>query len=451
MAGHAGHAGHVGQVGHSGHAGHSRHGDQQEVLLEEPADGAGAEERSSQGRARRRRPSSRATAVVGGVLLVVAVLGAVALDATRPGVLAGVPPGTVVPLGASTARVWSTAAGERADAVDGVVVLTRRDGGLQGRDVATGEVLWEDAGATSPGSCQVLDDRTVGGTRAIACQGVVDDGRGVLAVRDARTGRERWSHEVAGRVAQTALEGTTLVAVTGTAEDAPAVPHRFDVRTGEPVAVDEQPDRDGAAQHDVTPDGLHVRLSFELLGAPVLDVGEADGTVRFTVPGWYRRPAVTATGTGVLLVARASGLVALDDRDGTELWSVDAVDAPLVQLRDRVVLADADGRSVRARSLRTGEELWSWSRVSDRPPYLGGLAAQAVVDGGAVLLAAAPHSADGAAGPAGPGEPGGTLAAVDLADGSTRWELTLGAPAVRVLPVDGHLLVQTEQGVEVHR
>ncbi|GAB2465016.1 hypothetical protein GCM10027063_02970 [Promicromonospora xylanilytica] len=179
------------------------------------------------------------------------------------------------------------------------------------------------------------------------------------------------------------------------------------------------------------PDGVHLPhgAGFALDGQ-VLVPWATDG----------RDPGLLLERVGVHVEARST-----DESDaGARLWSADELRATslLARVSGTAVVVDEEG-AVRAIDLGTGANRWT---LDPEVLSFGDLAwsAEAAIfgvytDGDTLLL---PVAAD----PSG-SSPGLRLLAVDLDDGSVRWEIPQDTPYTQLISVDGHLAQITQQGV----
>ncbi|MFC8799475.1 PQQ-binding-like beta-propeller repeat protein [Promicromonospora sp. NPDC057138] len=173
------------------------------------------------------------------------------------------------------------------------------------------------------------------------------------------------------------------------------------------------------------PDGGTVTL-----GGQVLVPWASDG----------RDPGLVLERVGAQTEARSTD----GDDAGARLWTAPrlATTALLAQVSGTAVVVDEEG-AVRAIDVGTGADRWT---LDPKVLSLGGMAwvAQSMVfgaytDGDTLLL---PVSA----GPDGEAS-GLRLLAVDLSDGSVRWEIEQETPYTQLVAVDGYLAQITQQGV----
>lgn len=153
-----------------------------------------------------------------------------------------------------------------------------------------------------------------------------------------------------------------------------------------------------------------------------------------------RDPGLLLERVGVHVAARSTA----ESDAGARLWSADELSATslLARVSGTAVVVDEEG-AVRAIDLGTGADRWT---LDPEVLSFGDLAwaAEAAIfgvytDGETLLL---PVAAD----PSG-GSPGLRLLAVDLDDGSVRWEISQDTPYTQVISVDGYLAQITQQGV----
>ena len=184
---------------------------------------------------------------------------------------------------------------------------------------------------------------------------------------------------------------------------------------------------DAGAPNDVVhlPDGGSVTLAGQVL-VPWASDGRDPGLV------------LERVGTGT--EARST-----DEGDaGARLWTAPRLAATtlLARVSGTAVVVDEEG-AVRAIDLGTGADWWT---LDPEVLSLGGMAwvAQSLVFGaytdGDTLLLPASAEADGEAS-------GLRLLAVDLRDGSVRWEIEQETPYTQLVSVDGYLAQITQQGV----
>ena len=153
-----------------------------------------------------------------------------------------------------------------------------------------------------------------------------------------------------------------------------------------------------------------------------------------------RDPGLVLERVGAQTVARST-----DGGDaGTRLWTAPrlAATALLARVSGTAVVVDEDG-AVRAVDLGTGADRWT---LDPEVLSLGSMAwiAQSLVfgaftDGDTLLLPVSPGPDDEASGL--------RLLAIDLRDGSVRWEIEQETPYTQLVSVDGHLAQITQQGV----
>ena len=129
---------------------------------------------------------------------------------------------------------------------------------------------------------------------------------------------------------------------------------------------------------------------------------------------------------------------------GVRLWSADRLSATtlLARVSGTAVVMDELG-AVRAVDLGTGADRWTLDpevlSFGDMAWAADSTIFGAYTDGDTLLL---PVTAD----PSG-GDPGLRLLAVDLRDGSVRWEIEQHTPYTQLISVDGYLAQITQQGV----
>lgn len=165
-----------------------------------------------------------------------------------------------------------------------------------------------------------------------------------------------------------------------------------------------------------------------------------DGQVLVPWASDGRDPGLLLERVGTKTVARST-----DEGDaGERLWTAPrlAATALLASVSGTAVVVDEEG-AVRAVDLGTGADRWT---LDPEVLSLGSMAwvAQSVVFGaytdGETLLLPVSASPDGEAS-------GLRLLAVDLRDGSVRWEIEQETPYTQLVSVDGHLAQITQQGV----
>ncbi|MFD7021468.1 PQQ-binding-like beta-propeller repeat protein [Promicromonospora sukumoe] len=295
-----------------------------------------------------------------------------------------------------------------------------------------------------------------------------------VSVEDASTGTERWSAVVAA-----ADPDVTTCLTYNSGEDDPDVPA--------PV-LDVVGSVYGNVQHEVLRvDGCGIAAAFLLDGTrlddpedatdlPEEDTGEGsyaslpdggwvgpDRAAEGTTPGeaahlpdgrtvplggqalvpWAtdgRDPGLLLVRAGVHTEARST-----DERDAGEvLWSAPRLRATdlLARVAGTAVVVDELG-PVRAVDLGTGAERWTLDPevlgVEDLAWGVESMVFGAWTDGDTLLL---PVSADPT------GESSGLrLLAIDLRDGSLRWEIDQETPYTQLIAVDGYLAQITQQGV----
>lgn len=153
-----------------------------------------------------------------------------------------------------------------------------------------------------------------------------------------------------------------------------------------------------------------------------------------------RDPGLVLERVGVHTQARSTS----DDDAGALLWSAPQLRATtlLAEVSGTAVVLDEQG-AVRAIDLGTGADRWTLAPEKLSFGDMAWAAESAIfgayTDGDVLLL---PVSADPS------GEASGLrLLAVDLRDGSVRWELEQETPYTQLISVDGHLAQITQHGV----
>lgn len=170
-------------------------------------------------------------------------------------------------------------------------------------------------------------------------------------------------------------------------------------------------------------DGLQAASTLATLDAvPELRVVDADGVLVHEAEGMVLPPAVDDGDADPLVVQTQEGLDAVDLADGAVLWSRSDVvaSAPLARMGDVVLVLTATGMV--ALDEATGEDLWELTPSDD-----SGLAAPVGGDGERLLLRREVT-------------PGVELVAVDLQDGTELWTRELG-PGHQVHALGGHVVV----------
>ena len=170
-------------------------------------------------------------------------------------------------------------------------------------------------------------------------------------------------------------------------------------------------------------DGATATWEFEQDGSGSGRVTDADGTVRFDLPGpvWTTPPADGPAADVLLVVSPLSGgLQAIDLRSGGELWLRPQVMVVLV-VDDLVVISD--GTTLSAIRLTDGETVWE---VATDPQFQ----VTGVTDGDVILAAVLEGGLS-------------HLVALNLADGEEAWRSDAAFGGYPAAAVDGHVVVQT--------
>jgi outer membrane protein assembly factor BamB len=290
----------------------------------------------------------------------------------------------------------------------------------------------------------------------------------VVSVEDARTGAERWSEtvqfddprpescvsydqnepmlDVAGALSWDVRDA--VVEVQGCGVSAAFL--RDGTRLDDPKDAGDPPANGmDMASFAPLPDGGWVAPGTESTDAGVPndvvhlpDGGSVtlDGQVLVPWASDGRDPGLVLERVGTGTEARSTD----EDDAGARLWSAPRLAATtlLARVSGTAVVVDEEG-AVRAIDLGTGADRWT---LDPEVLSLGGMAwvAQSLVfgaytDGNTLLL---PASADP------DGEASGLrLLAVDLRDGSVRWEIEQETPYTQLVSVDGYLAQITQQGV----
>ncbi|NMR19306.1 PQQ-binding-like beta-propeller repeat protein [Cellulomonas fimi] len=435
------------------------------------------------------------------VLVVTSLVGAV--RARERAARLAVVPGVLAPLDPGLAERWRAPlrGWGQIDTVAGSLVLAGRDGsgrtGVVALDPVTGRQRWsaplDEVAETGDAWCVPLDG-SAAAAPYVACRLVRSavlraqdgtyqwDGPALLVVLDARTGERVAERALPGeqvllaafggglvvtslradRVAQVTLEDPVTGDVTWSfAGDEPLPPS-----TTGPLALYPSVEGDvlvvnGPVTWAFDPDGELVaewhlrggdravaggwRLEVTALPDGRFAVGEsggvgtgreeygtvarADGSESIPIPGPVLLPQVDdGSMRGLLLTSSPSwsGIVALDASTGEKVWESDAtLDGGVLVLDGRVILGG--GRELRALDARSGAELWA----VDAPT--GTQASQVLTDGRVLVV------------PMTDPDLGPVLAALDPADGRTRWTTPLPADAYHLTVVDGRLVALTDR------
>ncbi|MDE2195636.1 MAG: outer membrane protein assembly factor BamB [Gammaproteobacteria bacterium] len=159
-----------------------------------------------------------------------------------------------------------------------------------------------------------------------------------------------------------------------------------------------------------------------------------DGNQRWQVSTDLPLSAGPGVGDGIVVVGATDGnVLALDAASGKKLWQVningEILASPAVS-QTAVIVRTTDGRLMDL-SPESGQKLWSISREMPRLTLRG--ASTPVIAGGMVL----------------DGQNSGKLLAVNLTDGSQRWEATIGTPSgsnelARLADLNGALAVDSD-------
>jgi outer membrane protein assembly factor BamB len=436
---------------------------------------------------------------LGAVLAVVA--GTVAVDAAtqarRTAGLADVA-GVLEPLGPALHERWRVPAdGRRTPAPGGDLLVTTRDGAV-GQvallDGATGERRWTaplpELGATGIATCQVAGDE--GREQRVVCRVATEmallgfgrrrlapDGRTVLVVLDAGTGRRVAAHDLGARFPAVGTLGADVVLAEVGADrharvtrlDAVAGHARWTYRSpdvlgalaaGTPPLVDVRHDVvavSGPAAWALTPDGevlgswfprrpgspVDVDPSIELRVLPDgrFAVGEPDaggldgqpyGTVAagddrdgFAIPGPLVDPVVDdGSAAGLLLVAPPGRgrVVAVDPATGRWRWQAESRGETVV-VEGR--LHTRTGAAVTAVDVASGRTVWRTEVATRR------IGRDLLTDGRVLLVPTS--GADGAP----------RLTALGLDDGRERWSVPAPTGVEEYLVLDGRLVALTER------
>jgi outer membrane protein assembly factor BamB len=248
--------------------------------------------------------------------------------------------------------------------VAGMVYVCSGDGALYALDAATGDEVWHaELGDQIQSPPTVVD-----GVVYVGSMSNDPDEAGSLVALDAATGEERWTYDAGAGVYTAPAVVGDLVVVTGS----DGVVHAVGTEEGE---VHWQARVAGSPSSSVAVAAGLVHVVASELGdgsddwtgtvyALDLETGEERWT--YEVAQFLTGPAVAA---GVVYVAHAAGVIAIDAESGVEVWSAavndlgsnESVGAPAVAGSGVYV----GGRSLVALDAESGDEVWRF-----QPPLL---------------------------------------------------------------------------------
>ncbi len=301
----------------------------------------------------------------------------------------------------------------------------QNDGVTLALNAQTGALHWKtDTGGT-------------GGTPAVAGGAVymaAEDGS--IHALDAMTGKQRWSYtRTVGISAQSGYDGyATVSGDTVYVTSDSGVLFALDAATGKPrwVATWPSPTDTLYAAPAVDNGMVFVAAGGPDGGAYALNVTTGKVVWKTShVLGFDARPLV-ADGAVYFVSQAADTLVALDEKTGSNRWSVGSsgTNSPPVAGGGLVYVAGAD-TIIRAFHAQDGSPAWTFQTAGNAPAPVFATGAAMILDGGTLYA----------------GSEGGTVYALDATIGKQRWSASAGS-AIDAPPVvaDGAVFVTTESG-----
>lgn len=389
----------------------------------------------------------------GWLVVVVAVIvsaGGAAVVAVQRGAADGLP--TVVPSladGASLgATLWSTPLGGEqgwwwsdVGAVGGTALVSHY-GGLHGVDPESGELRWRRAFDTVDAWRGSTTQHVVVGDDLLVVHGRAGGGFTLRSV-DPVTGLDRWARdEEAGSAGISGGEHSAYLQIwTPDPEDPNAPGHpevaRLDPVTGElswrrtfgggwPQAVSDDFVAFVHGQDETRPNGEWVGTDWEAI---ILDGRTGEelwrrplGTVRADSNRSYPGPQAAVGGGIVVLVDTDGHLVAHEAATGAVLWEGGETRRERAGIVDDLLLDLDEQGFIVARELTSGAVRWQ-----SEERFQGGVPLEIAGDG----LLLVPY--------------GGTrLTAIDLEDGTTRWEVRAAAASYGGTVIDGNFITMSQ-------